>query len=74
MHDDRMKPHILHQDDVPGKAVPQHRVHHGIAAVLDDEDVPMELPNVGERLLESGCFLDQVIHEVRIAHCESRLG
>ena len=68
MHHDRMKPDVLHQDDVPSKAVPQHRVHHRMTAVLDDEDIPMELPNIRERLLESGCFLDQVIHALRIAY------
>jgi hypothetical protein len=62
MNDDRMKADVLHQHDVPREAVAKLRIHHRVPAILDDEHVPMKLPNVGERLLEDLGLRDQVIH------------
>ena len=48
--DDRVQPDVLEQHDVARELLAQRRVLHRRAAVLDDDRLAVELPDVGERL------------------------
>ena len=48
--DDRVDAHQLHQDHVAGKALLEGLVHHGVAAVLDDDRLAAEAADIGQGL------------------------
>src|SRR4051812_44829303 len=50
MDHDGVHPNVLEKDDVAGEALPQRGVLHRRAAVLDDDDAPVELADVRQRL------------------------
>jgi hypothetical protein len=62
MDDHGVQADVLHQDHVPGEALLERLVHHGVAAVLDDHDLAVELPDVRQRLVEHVGLLDEFLH------------
>ena len=48
--DDGVDPDVLHHDDVQGKELLQLVIHHGMAAVLDDDRLVVETADVRQRL------------------------
>jgi hypothetical protein len=48
--DDRVQPDVLQQHDVARELLAQRRILHRGAAVLDDDRLAVELPDVGKRL------------------------
>jgi hypothetical protein len=50
VHHDRVHAHQLEQHHVLGEVLLQRRVGHGVAAVLDDQRLAVELADVGQRL------------------------
>ena len=60
-HDD-LDADVAQEADVLGEARLELGVDHGVAAVFDDERAPMKAPDVRERLVQNGGFLDEVLH------------
>ena len=57
MDDDGTHADVLEQGDVLHDLFLQGIAHHGIAAILDDDGLAVELLDVGQRLNEDGCLL-----------------
>ena len=56
----RVQADVFHQDDPLGEALLQSFVHHGVAAVLDDHGLVVELPDIGQGLHEDGRLFDHI--------------
>src|SRR5919204_2063043 len=66
VHDDRVEPDVLEQHDVAGELLAQRRVLHRGAAVLDDDRLAVELPDVRERLEQCPDVAHQVVYSALI--------
>ena len=53
---------VFQENDVLGEAFLQLLVHHGVAAVLDDEGLAIEALKIGKRFHQHLCFADEVLH------------
>ena len=65
VHDHRVHADVLEEDDVAGEPLGQLGRLHRVAAVLDDEGLPPERPDVGQGVHEGAGLLDQLLHGVR---------
>src|SRR5919204_2769263 len=65
VHHDRVQADVLEQHDVAGELLAQRRVLHRRAAVLDDDRLAVELPDVRERL-EEGADVPHVVYSALI--------
>ena len=59
MHDHRIHPYQLHQYDIARKAVLQIFVHHGVAAIFDDNRTTFL--NVWQRVGQNLCDVKRLI-------------
>jgi hypothetical protein len=57
VHHHGVHAHELEQHHVLGKIGLQRRVGHGVAAVLDDDGLAVELADVGQRLGKDFCLV-----------------
>ena len=62
MDDHRAHAHLLQQDDIGGEGGNQIGIDHGMAAVLDDDGLVEEAPDVGQRLDQDLCLVDELFH------------
>ena len=62
MDNDRVDADVFQEDDVKGERFLQRFVGHGVAAVLDDDGLAGEAPDIGERLQQGIGLFDQFLH------------
>src|SRR5215831_16760774 len=68
VHHNGIHPYVAQHDDVLGEAFLELFVDHGVAAVLDHNDLAVEASNIGQRLHQYGGTLHQVVHVGNTAH------
>ena len=64
--DYRIDADVFEQHDILGKAFFQLLVHHGVAAILDDEGFAVETPKIRQRLHQHFRFADKIFHRCPI--------
>ena len=74
VHHHRVHAHQLEQHHVFGEVLLQRRVGHGVAAVLDDDGLAVELADVGQRLRQDlGLVAGADVGQVVVGRCRGRL-
>src|SRR5919198_5065750 len=66
VHDDRVQADVLQQHDVASELLAQRRVLHRRAAVLDDDRLAVELPDVRKRLEKGPDVAHQMVYSALI--------